>query len=659
MLHRTVVAATFFVAGAASAAMPESGTLSPDSPTLTYSSGPFAGSNPTLQQDSLNPQCLLPVNQCDDFDLTVDVPADYVTQRPRDLIHVITQWAFNQSAYYLYLLDDSGAVIASAISDADPNALSAPAAPGNYTVRIVPSTAAGDLLTTVVSLMPDSTAPASGDAPRYTAYAPEGLGDNTGGEMNIGFNPKTGRTLTLAYTQTLRTTFAADGSATWEDVSEPNTQTNTNDPILFTDPQTGRTFVSQLQAGTPGQSIFYYTDDDGDNWTLSPLTADGGIDHQTVGGGPYSASGSAGPSGSYPNAVYYCSQSIVVAFCIRSDDGGATFGVPVITKSAGDCDGFLGGIHGHVKVAPDGTVYIPDRNCGGVQALLVSEDSGDSFEVRRLPASATAGPNDSSMGIASDGTGYLCYLSADGHARVAVTHDKGNTWVNDRDVSYSADVVHAVFPIAVAGDPDRAACGFLGTTTALGNYQATSFEGIWHAYVAMTYDGGDTWHTVNATPADPVQGTGGICLGGTTCIENRNLLDFNDMTLDDQGRVLFGLDDGCIGDCLLPPHTPTQVCIPTGGINDICLNSIAKSTIVRQSGGRTLYSAFDAVAPSVLPVPPTPPPVVPAPDAAPSGSGLFLGSFGLQLLLPLLAAALLGCTRSTVRVTHRRAPVAD
>ncbi len=632
----SVLAAVLILASVApaQAAVPEAGTLSPENPALTYASGPFAGTNPTLQQDPNNPGCLLPVNQCDDFALRLD---DYPGKHPRDLIHVVTQWPVNQSAYYLYLLDSSGAVIASAISDADPNGLSVPAVPGNYTVRIVPSVTAGDLLTTVVSLVPDQTAPATGSAPSYVALAPpDGLGDNTGGEMNIGFNPATGRVMTLGFTQTLRTTFAADGSATWEDVSEPNTQTNTNDPILFTDQATGRTFVSQLQGGTPGQSIFYYTDNDGDSWTLSPSTMDGGIDHQTVGGGPYSATGSAGPVGSYPNAVYYCSQSVAVAFCIRSDDGGATFGVPTVTKAASDCDGFLGGIHGHVKVAPDGTVYVPDRNCGGKQALLRSEDSGDSFVVKTVPV--TSGANDPSLAIASDGTGYFCYLSTDSHVHAIVTHDKGNTWVNDRDIGYAAGVVHAVFPVAMAGDPDRAACAFLGTATQEGNYQSTSFQGIWHPYVAMTYDGGNTWHTTNVTPGDPVQGTGGICLGGTTCIENRNLLDFNDATVDDRGRVLFGFDDGCTGDCLLPPHTPTQVCLPPIP----CLNTVAKTSIIRQSGGRTLFAAFDPPAAPAPPVTPPPPPVVSGPGNQPSGSGLLLGALGLYLLLPLLV---LGLTR--------------
>ncbi|HUS23434.1 MAG TPA: exo-alpha-sialidase [Candidatus Binatia bacterium] len=575
------------------AASPDAGTLSGASPSITYSAGPFAVPNSSLNDDANHPDCTAPANPCDDFALTVDVPPDYAITHPRDLIRVVAQWAVNNDAFFLYLLDAQGNVLLSSQSGNDPNSLSYPAAPGTYTVRLVPSNAGGDLVTASVTLVSDETAPATDAPPAFAALQPlPGVGDNTNGEMSIGHNPKTRRTLTLGFSQTLRTTYAGDGTPSWEDVSEPNTQLNSNDPILFTDPRTGRSFVSQLQAGTPGESIFYFTDDDGDSWTLSPSTADGGIDHQTVGGGPYPAGGTAGPAGDYADAVYYCSQSVLLAFCIRSDDGGMTFGAPAVLKTDADCDGYLGAIHGHLKVAADGTVYVPDRSCGGRQALAVSTDAGETFTLKRLPEGATAGEGDPSVGVGSDGTLYFCYLRADSHVHVAVSHDRGDTWINDHDVGYAAGVVHAVFPAAVAGDADRAACAFLGTGTR-GAYQSTSFEGIWFPYVAMTYDGGQTWHTVNGTPGDPVQGTGGIALGGTTAIENRNLLDFNDITLDEHGRVLFAYDDGCLGDCVLPPYQPAQVCIPTGGINDVCINSTAKSTILRQRGGRTLYAAFD------------------------------------------------------------------
>ncbi|MDP3856345.1 MAG: PKD domain-containing protein [Stagnimonas sp.] len=579
---------------AARAATPASGSLAAAGDRLSYSAGPFAGSNASATTTPAAPSCLNPVQPCDDFALTVTAPA-----ASRNLLRVSALYPINQDVYYVYLIDSTGSTLAYSLSANDPNVLAYPSAPGEYTVRIVPQQAAGDTLSVTVELLGDQTAPASGIAPRFLQVAsPATLGNNTAGEMNIGYNPHSGRVLSLGYTQTLRTTFPEQlepplpevCDAQWEDVSDPRTQLNTNDPILYTDQHTGRTFISQLQAGGPGESIFVYSDDDGDSWALTPLTLNGGIDHQTVGGGPYREGSGVGPSGDYPHAVYYCSQSIAAAFCARSDDGGASFGPPAISKTAADCDGFLGGIHGHVRVAPDGTVYVPDRGCGGQQALLVSEDSGQSFSARRVPGSST-GASDPSLGIGADGTGYFCYLNGDGHVRVAVTSDRGQTYGEDHDISYTLGVEHAVFPTAIAGDGDRAACAFLGTTTR-GNFESVDFPGLWHAYVAMTYDGGKTWHTVMPNPEDPVQGRGGICLAGTTCLSNRNLLDFNDITLDHRGRPLFGFDDGCTGACV-ETGMPNQVVIP-----GLAINSDAKTTLLRQIGGRSLYAAYDPVEPA-------------------------------------------------------------
>ena len=52
----------------------------------------------------------------------------------------------------------------------------------------------------------------------------------------------------------------------------------------------------------------------------------------------------------------------------------------------------------------------------------------------------------------------------------------------------------------VAGDDNRASFAFLGTTTG-GDFQSQSqFNGVWYLYIATTYDGGQTWSLVNATP---------------------------------------------------------------------------------------------------------------------------------------------------------------
>ncbi len=625
-LHRLIgctALAALVASFAAPAATPASGTLSAANRTLTYTSGPFAAQNNSAVA---NPACTgsgLPVTSsvdCDDYALTVDLPADWRATHPRDLVLVNVRWPVaNFDAYGLYVLDASGTVIDYKRTERDPVTVSIPAGRGVYTLRIVPLQPSPEILNATVTLLADQTGTrAAGPAPRFIPQpTPANLGNELEAEMNIGYNPRTQRAFTLGFTHTLRTTFGDAQSppqpeccdALWDEVSDPNSQVNTNDPILFTDQATGRTFVSQLQPAL-GHSIFLYTDDDGAHWTQSPTTANGGIDHQSVGAGPYSATLPAGAMPSWPatgsrRAVYFCSQSVAAAFCIRSDDGGDTFTGESVLVTAADCDGWTPYIHGHVKVAPDGTVYVPLGNCGGQPSLIVSQDSGFTWQVRRLPGVA-AGDGDPSVGIGADGTVYFCYISGDGHAHAAVTRDHGNSWRNDRDIGYAKGVVRAVFPSAVAGDPDRAACAFIGTSTPGGNFQNTDFQGVWYPYLAMTYDGGLTWHTVNATPDDPVQGRGGIALGGATAIENRNLLDFNEITLDEKGRVLFAFDDGCVAESCILTGTPRTTDLPTfvNILTDIFapgavpayllrINDESKATILRQSGGRSLYRTFD------------------------------------------------------------------
>src|SRR5260370_21706303 len=102
----------------------------------------------------------------------------------------------------------------------------------------------------------------------------------------------------------------------------------------------------------------------------------------------------------------------------------------------------------------------------------------------------------------------------------------------------------------VAGDDNRAAMAFLGTTSK-GGLQSRAFPGVWYMWVATTYDGGKTWLLSNATPNDPVQ-RGPVWLAGGSEL-SRNLLDFNDATIDAPGRLLIGFADGCDRPC---PQAP-------------------------------------------------------------------------------------------------------
>ncbi len=565
--------------GASQAATPSSGTLTDASGPLAYTAGPFLVPNPTAQANSNGLPTCDSNTPCDDYTLTVNVaPGDATTMR----IRVAVSWPNSRADFDLYVLQ-GGTVVKTAASSADPEIALFPAISGTYTLRVAPYTPLDQSFAGTITLEPIPTAPPPdpGVKPRFQLYAaPNGLGTDAG-EPSIGVNYATGNVFFESNTQTLRVSMddcSSPAQDVWADKSAPTSVTSL-DPILFTDSRAHRTFVSQLVSGLgygAGCSLSSYTDDDGETWIPSNgCGTPAGADHQTIGGGPFAPPLNRDPQGAlYPNAAYYCSQGQASAFCARSDDGGLNYGAGVPIYSLLDCIA----IHGHIKIAPDGTAYVPNRACGGNLGVVVSEDNGLTWNIRKLPDTESSA-NDPSIGIASDGTVYFGYQNGDGKARVAVSHDRGLTWQYDQDVGAPFGISNTVFPVVVAGDPQRASFSFLGTPTP-GDFQAADFAGIWHLYSAFTYDGGQHWVTVDVTPQDPVQ-RGCVWLqgGSNTC---RNLLDFMDASMDAQGRVLVAIADGCTGSCVAaPPNSYNKL-----------------GTIARQSGGRRLLAAFDPVEPA-------------------------------------------------------------
>ncbi|HEY2880202.1 sialidase family protein [Nocardioides sp.] len=573
--------------GSAVASSPAEGTVSDSSTSVSWTGGPFAVPNVTgTALDA--PDCTAP-QSCDDFTLHVSTPAGYGDTHS---LKIDVNWPQTAADFDVYVLDQAGNPVGQAASSADPEQVVLPPTTGTYTVRIVPFLPLGQSYSAKATLVDQPVPPPPGTAtpPGFTTYpAPKDLNPdvNSAGEPSIGNDWKTGATMYQSYLSTYKVAFddsTSPATAHWSDVSAtaatgcPQGGLTSLDPILFTDHATGRTFESQLS----GQdSLTCYTDDDGTTW--NPSTGGGipsGVDHQTIGGGPYSPNGLGPlPTSTYPNAVYYCSQDIATAFCAASHDGGTTFGPGVPTYSLLDC----GGLHGHVKVAPDGTAYLPNKACGSNAALVVSKDGGTSWTVNPVPGSSPSDA-DPSVGIGANGTVYFGYVGSDGKPAVAVSHDQGTTWSDQQTVGTEFGIKNAVFPTMVAGDDDRATLAFIGTPTG-GNYQDTAnFKGVWHLYLATTYDGGKSWVTSDATPNDAVQ-RGSICTGGTTCGNDRNLLDFIDVTVDKTGHIEAAFADGCIDACV----TDTS---HTSGAGPADAQA-AYATIARQSSGLGLFSAYD------------------------------------------------------------------
>ncbi|MGZ4455177.1 MAG: hypothetical protein ACXVWV_04295 [Nocardioides sp.] len=532
----------------------------------------------------------------------VAFPKD-LPQRYETLVRFSVRWTDDAGAnttndLAMYLYGPDGKLVAASDGSQNLEGINVTSrVPGTYNVLVCafqnpPTGTVYRGSATAYTIKPRKVAASSATAPTYHQFsAPAGVADNAG-EPSIGSNWKSGNTLFTSNTDEYVVTFDDKArTSTWKNVNTDPTDPSNKislDPIGWTDHTTGRTLVSQLYLAC---SATAYSDDDfatPGNPSEGCGTGINGFDHQTIGGGPYPQ----GMSGSYPHAVYYCSQGGALllgkAYCSRSDDGGVTFGSPVALWST-ECSG----IHGHVQVGPDGTAYVPNAICGNRQGVSVSRDGGQTWKVRTIPGSI-AGQSDPYVGIGKDNTLYVSYADGTGEARVAISRDHGRTWTRNLNIGSLAGIRNTEFAMVVAGDGDRASVAFLGTRTP-GSTQAASFGkstdgktftgAAWHLYVATTYDRGATWKMVNATPGDPVQrGCVWNSGGSNPC---RNLLDFDAITIDRTGHVMVGLADGCVG----PAISAGSNCIASDKVSDNGL--VNHGAIVRQLSGRTLFAKYD------------------------------------------------------------------
>jgi hypothetical protein len=263
-----------FLALRSFATIPDSGTITPANPKVTRTAGPFFVSNASpLPEVDAGPRCNgTPAQPCDDFIVTVTLPAGYKTTYPNASIKVTQSWidtGTTESDYDLFIYKTPRA-------DCSPNNCtvtnggqaadfqSTGSAPGiveiasfpaeegthSYTVVTTPFTATGETVTVKAELMTGSGSSGSANfgsadptvagQPRYqNFYAPAGSAKSRSGEFNIGFNPKSGRIMTmnrgpiwrLTPPELLTPTQPECCEALWEDKSNAGTNFGL-DPIL-------------------------------------------------------------------------------------------------------------------------------------------------------------------------------------------------------------------------------------------------------------------------------------------------------------------------------------------------------------------------------------------------------------------------------------------
>ncbi len=591
-----------------------SGTLSLSNPALTYSGGPYLLSKPKTLTAALTgnvPRCASGNAVCDVYDLTVALPADYATTHPGSQLSIVVGWVDPSANFDVYVYDGSGAKIAQATSSTDPEIVRVPTLGGThkYQVQTVPNFPQAQSIAGQITLdpgpPPGSTATLGGPVLELLPV-PAAFQLYDAGEPTIGVTRADDNAFMMLTNNALKVSFndvTSPANTVWSDITDANSEnpSGTEDPFITVDafPRDDGTpspliVAAQLHGTT---SIISKTKDEGQTWktTLASGLVNG-EDHEAIFIGPY-------PAGLRPktalaeHALYYCSHALANAFCSRSDNGGLTFnpGVPIWPPQVPD---LMYSSHGMVKVGADGTVYVPAGGgvLGGGAALTLSTDAGLTWHFVTVPHAASTYA-DPSLAIASDGKTIYYALTSfdDGHVYVIKgvldkTKASNPTIVWDARglvrLDAPAGLSNTAFPAVIAGDPDRAAVAFHGTTTpGFANDVAGMANAAWYLYVASTYDGGKTWQVSNAMPGDPVQ-RGAICMGGLTAgcgmssrPPDRNLKDFIHATLDSHGRLLVAFADGC-----------TDACVPPGGI----ANYDRRGTIARLVGGKPFYARFDS-----------------------------------------------------------------
>src|SRR5436309_14139668 len=450
-------------------ATPTAGTLNPTGPTVTWA-GTAAGGG-SLDEST----CVEGVN-CDTYILTLSgTPTNWTGLKARIVISCPDPTGLTDYDLYVHKATNSGPIVPNGTSansgtppevvDLDPNDPNT--GTGQFSVHVVYfSASAGFQYSGSASAISSSTAPAlvptapqdtgpkigfqNFEAPGIlvpvtdssqgpTAHTVEYMGHDSG-EPSVGNNWNTGVTNFQSDLQTLFIKFddscPSNGqSAIWYNSPAPTSQLIDSDPIGFTDRQTGRVFAAELTLLSPTCKVSV-TDTDGldalgqpdyAGWTPSEGSGiPSSVDHETIAGGPYHAPIPTRPPGTiYPNAVYYCSQDIAFASCSRSDDGGLHYGASIPIYNLTTC----GGLHGHVKVAPSttqtiangsaGTVYVPNRDCGGVQSVVVSQDNGVTWAIHpvqngssfAVPGTIGTG-DDPAVGIDDAGRVYFSFSNA-------------------------------------------------------------------------------------------------------------------------------------------------------------------------------------------------------------------------------------------------------
>jgi hypothetical protein len=223
----------------------------------------------------------------------------------------------------------------------------------------------------------------------------------------------------------------------------------------------------------------------------------------------------------------------------RSDDGGLTFGPAVTagtTTQVGPIDVhqatgvvYAGTSQGTVAVGTPPGVGLPPTSYTVTQAATDPNGVAHLFFVTKVADDGTA-----------NGTVYVCY-SNDQDILLKHSTDKGATWSDPVRVN-NVGTNSNVFPWMETG-PTPGSVGIVWYGTTGGNDDNAE----WRVYYAQSFNASSsnpTFREVQVTEPEHIIHAANISEGGLTGANNRNLIDYFQVSFDPQGAaVIFYTDD--------------------------------------------------------------------------------------------------------------------
>ena len=400
-----------------------------------------------------------------------------------------------------------------------------------------------------------------------------------------------------------------DDNRSWHEVT-PNVAgedipPTTLDPYVYVDPITHRVFGIELEG--LAASYLSYSDDGGETWEPSAISAPGVNDHQTFFSGP-PPKGNPFISTMAKSVSYYCVNALTYVACSYSDDGGQTF-QPTAEQVTPGC---VGCQTGHGIVDPDGRAIIPKGRISGVEvpeefrpSVIISDNGGMSWHehfVADAPFSSSR-----HTAVATDKAGNLYYVWYDDKHKLpylAISRDHGQTW--GKPIMVAPPGVHDTnFPMVAAGEAGRVAISFPGSSV----NQPDDETRPWHAWVAVSTNALDEKPLFVAAPANDVKDP----IHRGTC-DNRcaGMYDFLDLQVSPKdGTAWATFTDTCTKEDKCTTERKPDLATDAQGV---AVSQVSGPRLVGPPLGESAKRASSgAPAPAPAPSPPAATPSAPLP----------------------------------------------